>query len=77
MGGSLGYKKNFHDQSMRLTALLIKKIQADGPQAVITDCLSCRLQFQYLLPYLVYHPVEVLSYVCKEASHPKNSSAGD
>jgi len=26
----------------------------------VTDCLSCRLQFNQLLPHKVLHPVEIL-----------------
>jgi glycerol-3-phosphate dehydrogenase subunit C len=61
MGGSLGFKKDFHDASTLLAQPLIRKIEAAAPDAVITDCLSCRLQFQHLLPYKVFHPVEILS----------------
>ena len=60
MGGSLGMKKDFYRASLRLGRPLINKIQAAVPQAVVTDCLSCRLQFEHLLPYPVYHPLEIL-----------------
>jgi glycerol-3-phosphate dehydrogenase subunit C len=62
MGGSLGYKKDFHDASISLGSSLAAKISAHEPDIVVTDCLSCRLQFQHLLPYPVYHPLEILSY---------------
>jgi glycerol-3-phosphate dehydrogenase subunit C len=61
MGGSLGLKKGFYNASIRLAAPLINKIQAAAPDAIITECLSCRLQFQHLLPYAVYHPLEIIS----------------
>ncbi len=61
MGGSLGFKKDFHDASIRLAKPLVRKIQAVAPDAVVTDCLSCRLQFQHLLPYPVRHPLEILA----------------
>jgi glycerol-3-phosphate dehydrogenase subunit C len=60
MGGSLGYKENFYDKSIELGMPLIKKIIDTDPHAVITECLSCRLQFQHQLPYPVYHPIEIL-----------------
>ncbi|MFH0728563.1 MAG: heterodisulfide reductase-related iron-sulfur binding cluster [Pseudomonadota bacterium] len=59
MGGSLGFKEKYYETSVRLATPLIKKIQAAEPEAIITDCLSCRMQFQHLLPYPVYHPVEI------------------
>lgn len=61
MGGSLGFKKSFYDTSIALGASLMAKIKAADPQAVITDCLSCRLQFQHLLPFPVFHPLEILA----------------
>jgi glycerol-3-phosphate dehydrogenase subunit C len=61
MGGSLGFKKDFHEASIRLGASLMGKIRAAGPRAIITDCLSCRLQFTHLLPYPVLHPLEVIA----------------
>ena len=60
MGGSLGFKADFHDSSMRLGTRLMKKIVAARPEAVITDCLSCRLQFEHLLDLPVWHPLELL-----------------
>ena len=60
MGGSLGYKKGFHDASVSLGTSITAKIKATAPDAVVTDCLSCRLQFQHLLPYPVVHPLEIL-----------------
>jgi glycerol-3-phosphate dehydrogenase subunit C len=38
----------------------MRKIKAAAPDAIVTDCLSCRLQFTHTLPYPVYHPLEVL-----------------
>ena len=61
MGGSLGFKQDFHKASVRLAEPLIKKIKDASPEALITDCLSCRLQFRQLLPALpVLHPLEIL-----------------
>lgn len=73
MGGSLGFKKDFYDASLRLASPLIRKIQATAPEAIITDCLSCRLQFQHLLPYPVLHPLEVLSSVLEKADAGKKN----
>jgi glycerol-3-phosphate dehydrogenase subunit C len=61
MGGSLGFKKDFHEASVNLGKPLMRKIQAAEPTAIITDCLSCRLQFQHMLPFPVYHPLEIIS----------------
>jgi glycerol-3-phosphate dehydrogenase subunit C len=36
------------------------KIREIDPDRIVTDCLSCRLQFNQLLPFTVSHPIEVL-----------------
>jgi len=36
------------------------KIRGLDPQWLVTDCLSCRLQFSQLLPHTVRHPVQIL-----------------
>ncbi|MCX5880442.1 MAG: heterodisulfide reductase-related iron-sulfur binding cluster, partial [Deltaproteobacteria bacterium] len=67
MGGSLGFKENFYEKSIELGRPLFRKILAAAPEAIITDCLSCRLQFEHLLPYDVFHPLEVLSRAYESA----------
>lgn len=73
MGGSLGYKREFYAASIRLAGPLVQKIQAAAPDAIVTDCLSCRLQFQHLLPYPVHHPLEVLARAWENS--PADASA--
>lgn len=60
MAGIMGFKKEFHDASIHLGNQLMTKIKALDPDKLITDCLSCRLQFNQLLPYKVQHPVEII-----------------
>jgi glycerol-3-phosphate dehydrogenase subunit C len=61
MGGNFGFKSDFHDKSLAIGQPLMAKIQAMDPQAIVTDCLSCRLQFGHTLPYPVFHPIEILA----------------
>jgi glycerol-3-phosphate dehydrogenase subunit C len=61
MGGSLGFKREFYESSLKLAQPLMHKIQAASPLAIITDCLSCRLQFEHNLPFPVLHPLELIS----------------
>jgi glycerol-3-phosphate dehydrogenase subunit C len=61
MGGSLGFKKNFHEASIKLGQPLMEKIKRVEPEMIITDCLSCRLQFNHILSYPVLHPLELIS----------------
>jgi glycerol-3-phosphate dehydrogenase subunit C len=60
MAGIMGFKKDFHKSSVHLGKRLMEKIKHLNPERLITDCLSCRLQFRQLLPYQVVHPVELL-----------------
>jgi len=61
MGGNFGFKADFHDKSLTIGESLMVKIQAMDPQVIVTDCLSCRLQFGHTLPYPVFHPIEILA----------------
>jgi len=61
MGGSMGFKEGFHAASTRMGQPLMNKIKAAAPEAIVTDCLSCRLQFRHALPYPVWHPLELLA----------------
>jgi glycerol-3-phosphate dehydrogenase subunit C len=63
MAGIMGFKRDFHETSVHLGRRLIDKIKGLNPDWLITDCLSCRLQFNQLLPYKVIHPVELLKEV--------------
>ena len=60
LGGIIGFKKESHESSLALGSGLMDKIREMRPDRLVTDCLSCRLQFHQLLPYEVVHPVEVL-----------------
>ena len=59
LGGIMGFKKDFHETSLSIGSRLTDKIKVAAPEKVATDCLSCRLQFQQMLPYEVFHPVEI------------------
>jgi glycerol-3-phosphate dehydrogenase subunit C len=60
LGGIMGFKKDFHETSLTIGGRLTDKIKAAAPERMATDCLSCRMQFQQMLPYQVSHPVEIL-----------------
>ena len=61
MGGNLGIKKDFNEASIRIGEPLFHKIRAVEPSAIVADCLSCRIQFMRMLPYPVYHPLELIA----------------
>jgi glycerol-3-phosphate dehydrogenase subunit C len=60
MAGIMGFKREFHETSLEMGRRLMDKINAFHPERLVTDCLSCRMQFNQCLPYPVLHPVEVL-----------------
>ncbi len=60
LAGVMGFKQDFHEASIALGDRLMRRIREIHPQAIVTDCLSCRLQFEQLLSYPVRHPIEIL-----------------
>jgi glycerol-3-phosphate dehydrogenase subunit C len=60
LAGVMGFKRDSHEASIELGSRLIDKIKEKDPDILVTDCLSCRLQFNQLLPHKVLHPVEIL-----------------
>lgn len=60
IAGIMGFKQDFHKASIHLGSRLIAKIKQRAPDNLITDCLSCRLQFNQMTAYPVNHPIEVL-----------------
>jgi glycerol-3-phosphate dehydrogenase subunit C len=60
MAGIMGFKRDFHQVSVKMGRPLMEKIEAIHPERLVTDCLSCRLQFNQLVPYKVFHPIEIL-----------------
>jgi glycerol-3-phosphate dehydrogenase subunit C len=60
MAGIMGFKREFHEASTQLGSRLMDKIRELNPEYIITDCLSCRLQFNQMLPHEVFHPIEIL-----------------
>jgi len=61
IAGIMGFKTEFHDASLRMGRPLMEKINESHPDLILTDCLSCRLQFQQMTDFEVRHPVEILS----------------
>ncbi len=60
IGGIMGFKRDFHNTSIRMGSRLMAKIKSMAPDHLVTDCLSCRLQFNQMSSYPVQHPVEIL-----------------
>jgi len=61
IAGIMGFKRDFHNASIHMGSRLMATIKRLDPEYLITDCLSCRLQFNQMNTYPVRHPVEILS----------------
>ncbi|MBL7173760.1 MAG: FeS-binding protein [Desulfobacteraceae bacterium] len=59
-GGIMGFKEEFHHSSIKIASRLIAKIKSLTPDVLVTDCLSCRIQFNQLTPYKVLHPIQIV-----------------
>lgn len=60
IAGIMGFKRDFHHASIQMGSRLVAAIKRNDPDHLITDCLSCRLQFNQMSAYPVRHPVEIL-----------------
>ncbi len=58
--GIMGFKRDFHDSSIKMAGKLIERIMILSPEKLLTDCLGCRYQFNHLTPYEVSHPIEII-----------------
>ncbi len=61
IAGIMGFKRDFYRVSVGMGSRLMDKITLIHPERLVTDCLSCRIQFNQLIPYRVFHPIEILS----------------
>lgn len=60
MAGIMGFKKEFHESSLKLGQNLMDKIREVNPDGIVTECLSCRLQFSQQTPLTIRHPIELI-----------------
>ncbi len=61
MGGIMGLKRKFHKTFLEIAGPLLQKIREMKPDVLVTECLSCRMQFDHALPFAQAHPVEILA----------------
>ena len=76
LAGVMGFKREFHDASVSLAGPLMEKLKSLDAETIVTDCLSCRIQFQQLLPHRVLHPVEILQKSIAETGPAEPSASG-
>jgi Fe-S oxidoreductase len=60
MAGIMGFKQAFHESSRKLGQDLLDVMAKKAPDLIVTDGLSCRLQFEQFTPFRVRHPIELL-----------------
>jgi len=56
----LQFKNDFHESSRKLGQNLMDALVEKAPDLIVTDCLSCWLQFEQFTPFTVRHPIELL-----------------
>lgn len=76
LGGIMGFKKKFHPTSVAIGRRLMNKVEAKAPETLLTECLSCRLQFDQMVSVPVSHPVEILAASYRAASLAPPSENG-
>lgn len=74
MGGSIGFKADVHAASLEVGRPLFESIDELAPDAVVTDCMSCRLQLGHALRYPVFHPMEILARAYSRGPEPTLSA---
>jgi len=60
LAGVMGFKQEFHQLSIKIASRLIARINSMNPEVLVTDCLSCRNQFNQLTNYKVVHPIQII-----------------
>ncbi len=73
ISGIMGFKKEFHQTSLEMGNRLMEKIGEMAPELLLTDCLSCRIQFNQMTDYRVVHPVELLKEAYDRAPDSRSS----
>jgi glycerol-3-phosphate dehydrogenase subunit C len=68
LAGVMGFKRDFHEASLRLGGRLMRRIGELNPETLLTDCLSCRIQFNQGLRCEVRHPIELLAESYRQGS---------
>ena len=75
IAGIMGFKRDFHKASIQMGSRLMAKIKRIDPDQVVTDCLSCRLQFNQMSAYPVQHPIETLNEAYQKVEGPPSFPA--
>lgn len=63
--GIMGFKREFHHQSIKIASRLLARIRRLHPELIVTDCLSCLIQFNHLTSYNVLHPIQIINEAYK------------
>ena len=69
MAGIMGFKQDFHRASIKIGTPLMEKIESMRPEVIVTDCLSCRLQFNQMSNLPVMHPLQLLFQAWGNGDH--------
>ena len=59
-GGIMGLEQGFHRFSVKIASILITMVKAMRPEILLTDYLTCRMQFNQFTPCRAMHPIDIL-----------------
>jgi glycerol-3-phosphate dehydrogenase subunit C len=60
MSGTFGFKEEKYETSMAVGQRLFDRIREAGPDIVVTECATCRMQIEHGAKVTVVHPAELL-----------------
>ncbi len=66
ISGTYGFKDEYFDISYSIGSSLFNLIEKATPEAVVTDCVTCKWQIETFTPYRVYHPVNLLAMAMED-----------
>lgn len=61
ISGTFGFKKEGYELSRKIGEELFEDIRNHAPEAVITDCETCKWQIEAATGYSVYNPISILA----------------
>jgi glycerol-3-phosphate dehydrogenase subunit C len=66
ISGTYGFKDEYFDVSYSVGSSLFALIEKATPEAVVTDCVTCKWQIETFTPYRVYHPINLLAMAMED-----------
>ena len=65
ISGNYGFRKDKHENSIKIGAKLFERVKKQTFDKVICDCGTCRMQIHHGMNIKPVHPIEVLAQAYK------------